>query len=125
MDGSSHTSQTKNGDSLLKTTTWGKRVALLTLFALLVARLAFADGTHKLSPDLDALKGSSSVATVDVIIQFTETPTTTNHQNVQSKGGVLKRKLDFIKAATIPFPLGPWMPSQVTPTWLTFRRTVQ
>ena len=51
------------------TTTWGARLALLALVALLAAALSLADGKkHKLSKDLDALKGSNSGPTVDVII---------------------------------------------------------
>src|SRR5713101_7511513 len=90
-----------SNDSVLKTTTtWGKRIALLALITLLAAGLSLADGNkHKLSSDLDALKGGLTGATVDVIIQFNQTPTDAHHQKVQNKGGVLKTKLDFIKAA--------------------------
>src|SRR6266705_3384981 len=89
-----------SNDSVLKTTTWGARLALLALITLLAAALSFADGNkHKLSKDLDALKGGHSGGTVDVIIQFNQTPTAAHHQKVQNKGGVLKTKLDFIKGA--------------------------
>src|SRR5712692_6457802 len=99
------TRQSSN-DSVLKTTTWGARLALLTLLALLVAGLCLADGNkHKLSRDLDALKGSNSGTSVDVIIQFNQTPTDTHHQKVQNKGGVLKTKLDFIKGAHYSVPV--------------------
>src|SRR6266699_2929386 len=91
--------------SVLKTTTWGARLALLTLITLVVAGLCLADGKHKLSKDLDALKGSHSGATVDVIIQFNQTPTDAHHQKVQNKGGVLKTKLDFIKGAHYSVPV--------------------
>src|SRR6266699_4320371 len=94
-----------SNDSVLKTTTWGARLALLTLITLVVAGLCLADGKHKLSKDLDALKGSHNGATVDVIIQFNQTPTAAHHQKVQSKGGVLKTKLDFIKAAHYSVPV--------------------
>src|SRR5437016_12940862 len=60
---------------ILRTTTWGRRLALLTLLMLLVAGLSFADGKkHKLSKDLEAFKGGHNGATVDVIIQFNQTP---------------------------------------------------
>src|SRR6266704_3619875 len=96
----SATRETRQSSSILKTTTWGARLALLALVTLLVAGLCLADGKkHKLSNDLDALKGSHSGATVDVIIQFNQTPTDAHHQKVQNKGGVLKTKLDFIKGA--------------------------
>src|SRR6266699_156056 len=95
-----------SNDSVLKTTTWGARLALLALITLLAAGLSLADGKkHKLSNDLDALKGGHDGATVDVIIQFNQTPTDAHHQKVQNKGGVLKTKLDFIKAAHYSVPV--------------------
>src|SRR6266581_7542843 len=94
-----------SNDSVLKTTTWGARLALLALITLLAAGLSFADGKNKVSKDLDALKGGHNGATVDVIIQFNQTPTDAHHQKVQSKGGVLKTKLDFIKAAHYSVPV--------------------
>src|SRR5260370_19805971 len=94
---------TSNG--ILRTMTWGRRLALLTLITLLAAGLALADGNHKLSKDLDALKGDHNGATVDVIIQFNQTPTAAHHQKVQNKGGFLKTKLDFIKGAHYSVPV--------------------
>src|SRR6266571_2934593 len=94
-----------SNDSVLKTTTWGARLALLALMILLAAGLSLADGKHKLSKDLDALKGGHNGATVDVIIQFNQTPTAAHHQKVQNKGGVLKTKLDFIKGAHYSVPV--------------------
>jgi len=89
------------------TTTWGARLALLALVALLAAALSLADGKkHKLSKDLDALKGSNSGPTVDVIIQFNQAPTDVHHQKVHSKGGVLKSKMDLIKGAHYSVPVG-------------------
>ncbi len=53
--------------SFFETTTWGARLALSLLLVLLAAGLSFADGNkHKLSKDLEALKGGNSGATVDV-----------------------------------------------------------
>src|SRR6266478_7735605 len=93
--------------SILKTTTWGARLALLALITMLVAGLCLADGKkHKLSNDLDAFKVGHDGATVDVIIQFNQTPTDAHHQKVQSKGGVLKAKLDVIKGAHYSVPTG-------------------
>src|SRR5712692_8516796 len=95
-----------SNDSVLKTTTtWGRRIALLALITLLAAGLSLADSKHKLSKDLDALKGGHDGATVDVIIQFNQTPTDAHHQKVQNKGGVLKTKLDFIKSAHYSVPV--------------------
>src|SRR5712692_5614936 len=95
-----------SNDSVLKTTTWGARLALFVLITLLAAGLSFADGKkHKLSNDLDALKGGHDGVTVDVIIQFNQTPTDAHHQKVQNKGGVLKTNLDFIKGAHYSVPV--------------------
>src|SRR5437879_3956439 len=92
--------------SFFETTTWGARLALSLLLVLLAAGLSFADGNkHKLSKDLEALKGGNSGATVDVIIQFNQTPTDADHQKVQNKGGVLKAKLDVIKGAHYSVPV--------------------
>src|SRR6266571_4782096 len=91
---------------ILRTTTWGRRLAFLTLITLLVAGLSLADGKkHKLSRDLEAFRGGPNGATVDVIIQFNQTPTTAHHQKVQDKGGVLKTNLDFIKGAHYSVPV--------------------
>src|SRR6266705_494460 len=95
-----------SSDTDLETTTWGRRLALLSLVTLLAAGLCLADGNkHKVSSDLDALKGSHSGATVDVIIQYNVPPTDAHHQKVQGMGGVLKTKLDFIKAAHYSVPV--------------------
>src|SRR5258708_7766094 len=94
-----------SNDSVLKTTTWGARLALFALITLLAAGLSLADGKHKLSKDLEALKGGNSGASVDVFIQFNQTPTDAHHQRVQNRGGVLKTKLDFIKGAHYSVPV--------------------
>jgi len=101
-------SRSSSGSILKTTTTWGARLALPALITLLLAAgLSFADGKkHKLSKDLDAVKGGHDGATVDVIIQFNQTPTNTHHQKVQNKGGVLKTKLDVIKGAHYSVPTG-------------------
>src|SRR6266851_4662488 len=104
----SYTPGTKKSPSetFLETTTWGRRVALLALAILLAAGLSFADGKkHKLSKDLDALKGGHNGATVEVIVQYNVPPTDAHHQKVQNKGGVLKTKLDFIKGAHYSVPV--------------------
>ena len=38
------------------TTTWGARILLTLLFCLLAAGFSLADGKHKLSKDLEALR---------------------------------------------------------------------
>src|SRR5437899_3682923 len=96
-----------SSDTILKTTTWGARLALLALIVMLAAGASLADGKkHKLSKDLDAVKGGHNGATVDVIIQFNQTPTAAHHQKVQDKGGALKTKLDVIKGAHYSVPTG-------------------
>src|SRR5207247_1158518 len=100
------TQPSSDGSSLKTSTTWGARLVLFALISLLAAALSFADGKkHKLSKDLDALKGGHNGATVDVIIQFNQTPTAAHHQKVQNKGGVLKTNLDFIKGAHYSVPV--------------------
>ena len=74
------------------------------MIALLAAGLAVADGSHKLSKDLEALKDGHAGSTVDVIIQFNQTPTAAHHQRVQNKGGVLKRTLNIINGAHYAIP---------------------
>src|SRR5437660_3010881 len=96
-----------SSDTILKTTTWGARLALLALIVLLAAGTSLADGKkHRLSKDLDAVKGGHNGTTVDVIIQFNQTPTDAHHQKMQKKGGILKTKLDVIKAAHYSVPTG-------------------
>src|SRR5438034_4192895 len=96
-----------SSDTILRMASrWGARFAVLALTTLLAAGLSSADGKkHKLSKDLDALKGGHNGATVDVIIQFNQTPTAAHHKMVQSKGGVLKTHLDFIKGAHYSVPV--------------------
>src|SRR6267378_2565070 len=96
-----------SSDTILKTTTWGARLSLLALIVMLAAGASLADGKkRKLSKDLDAVKGGHNGATVDVIIQFNQTPTNAHHQKVQNKGGALKTKLDVIKGAHYSVPTG-------------------
>ena len=104
MDGTGQNSRTGTSDGLLKSTTWGTRLAFLAMIALLAAGLAVADGSHKLSKDLEALKDGHTGSTVDVIIQFNQTPTAAHHQRVQNKGGVLKRTLNIINGAHYAIP---------------------
>ena len=106
MDGTGLNNRARNGDSLLRSTTWGTRLACLALVTMLAAALALADGNHhKLSKELEALRGGDGGATVDVIIQFTQTPTAAHHQKVQNRGGVLKRTLSIIKGAHYSIPV--------------------
>src|SRR2546428_10169139 len=82
------------------------RLARLALFVLLAPSLSYADSKqHNLSKDLEALKNGPSGATVDVIIQFNQTPTDAHHQKVQDRGGALKTRLDVIKGAHYSVPV--------------------
>src|SRR5260370_16422721 len=105
---SSYTPGTKKSSSetFLETTTWGRRLALLALTILLAAGLSLADGKkHKLSKDLDALKGGHDGARIDVIIQFNQTPTAAHHQKVQNNSGGPQPKLDFPQGPPHSVPL--------------------
>src|SRR5882762_3804278 len=105
MSATARARQSSN-DGVLKTTTWGACFALLALVTLLAAGTSLADSKKpKFSDDLKAARSSKHGATVDVIIQFNQTPTDAHHQKVQSKGGKLKTKLDLIKAAHYSVPV--------------------
>ena len=56
----------------------------LTVCAVILAASLVSAGSPKMAKDLSGKKGS---AQVDVIIQFTQTPTARHHQKVRSKGG--------------------------------------
>jgi serine protease AprX len=81
----------------------------LRTFRLLAAGLlllsgvaAFAEHHGKIAADKFPVQRDG---TVDVIIQFNQTPTDAHHQKVQNKGGVLKTKLDSIKGAHYSVPV--------------------
>jgi hypothetical protein len=67
---------------------------------LLGASFAFA-GSPKVAKDL---QGKSPSDRVDVIVQFTETPTARHHQKVVSKGGSLKGVLSLVRAGSYSIP---------------------
>src|ERR1700747_2817040 len=69
-------------------------------FVILSASFVFA-GSLKIAPDLH---GKASSNRVDVIVQFTKTPSVRHHQKVFSKGGTLNRELRFIKAGSYSVP---------------------
>src|SRR6266700_6904560 len=83
----------------------GSRRALLALLVLMAPGLTFGGQKHKLSKNLEELKGGPEGATVDVIIQFNHAPTDAQHAKVQAKGGLLKTKLDVIKGAHYSVPV--------------------
>src|SRR5258708_16047118 len=105
MSATARARQSSN-DGVLKTTTWGAWFALLALITLLASGSSLADTKKpKFSDDLNAARSGKHGTTVDVIIQFSQTPTDAHHQKVQNKGGVLKTKLDFIKGAYYSVPV--------------------
>jgi serine protease AprX len=69
-------------------------------FVILSASFVFA-GSPKIARDLH---GKASSDRVDVIVQFTETPTARHHQKVFSKGGTLNRELSLVKAGSYSVP---------------------
>ena len=78
---------------------WGSRC--LTLCTLILsASLAFA-GSPKMSKDLE---GNNAADSVDVIVQFTQTPTAKHHQKVTDKGGTLKGELGLVKGGAYSVP---------------------
>src|SRR5260370_8514586 len=84
---SSYTPGTKKSpsDPFLKTTTWGRRLAFLTLIPLLAAGVSLADGKRQqLSKDPDAVKCCHNAATVTVITQFNQTRPPAHNQKVQT-----------------------------------------
>src|SRR5258708_1656012 len=105
MSATARARQSSN-DGVLKTTTWGAWFALLALITLLASGSSLADTKKpKFSDDLNAARSGKHGTTVDVIIQFNQTPTDAHHQKVQNKVGVLKTKLDFIKGAHYSVPV--------------------
>jgi serine protease AprX len=74
--------------------------AAITLIA--VTGLALAQAPEvKISPELRNLE---SQAQVDVIVQYRQTPTETNHRRVLARGGELKHDLPIIRGAHYSIP---------------------
>src|ERR1700675_2536740 len=57
--------------------------------------------THKHSPELEGLNPQS---TVDVIVQFKETPGPSHHQKVRNHGGSLRSELHLVRGAAYTIP---------------------
>ena len=76
------------------------RLTLTVLIALLIPSFGQANSA-KLAPEL---QGLAPDATVDVIIQFKQTPTALQHATVSALGGQLKRNLDIIRGAHYSVP---------------------
>src|ERR1700687_5490730 len=72
---------------------------LMAVAGSLVPGLMFA-GT-KLSEDLHAV---DPAATVDVIVQFRSTPTEGRHRKIMARGGIVKARLEGIKAGAYSLP---------------------
>ena len=77
------------------------RRVLLTL-GLLVFVAAFGfSASSKIAPDLE---GADSNSTVDVIVQFSDVPTETDHQRIREHGAELKKELPVVKGALYSVP---------------------
>jgi len=79
----------------------GTCFAIFTL-TLLVLGLQTAYGKDKLAKDLEKIDRN---ATVDVIVQFKQTPTEAQDQKVKSKGGMDRASLDLIKGKAYSLPV--------------------
>jgi serine protease AprX len=82
-----------------KSVVWG-RTFLTACMLMLTTNLAFA-GQAKISKDLEAKLASGQV---DVIVQYSQVPTSAHHQKVISRGGTLKRELGQFKGAAYTMP---------------------
>lgn len=80
------------------------RVILVLTFAasLALGNGAMAQKNLRLAPELRSNLGQSKV---NVIVQFTETPTVRHHQKVLAHGGTLRHKLTLIKAGSYSIPV--------------------
>ena len=79
---------------------WKKR-SLMVCAVILSASLAFA-GSPKLSKDLEGKNASDQI---NVIVQFTQTPTARHHQKVLNRGGKLNRELGLVKSGAYTVPV--------------------
>jgi serine protease AprX len=82
----------EESDMNSKLNTWGK-ILLLLLACFLLGKPAFAKHS-KIAAELDAANPDSDV---DVIVQFTQTPTARHHAKVLNRGGQLKSELGVVK----------------------------
>jgi serine protease AprX len=88
-----------------------ERLFLLAATLALVSTTALAaNGRHKLAPDLSGFPVNSD-STVDVIIQFNQTPQARHFQMMASRGGRLKFSFKHINGAAyrIPVRLLAWL----------------
>src|SRR5256712_2750998 len=85
--------------ALLSIRHWAIRIFVL---ALLTSAWAFGSaGSSKISRDLQGVDPNS---TIDVIIQFTQSPGERNHQGIRAQGGTLKTELEVVKGASYSVP---------------------
>jgi serine protease AprX len=82
-----------------RSVTWGKTIFIGFLF-FFSASLLFS-APQKMSKDLI---GNNGYDQVDVIVQFTQTPTAFEHQKVFDRGGTLKQTLGQFKGAAYRLP---------------------
>src|SRR5437879_262663 len=74
----------------------------ISIFILGAGGLISAAPAHRHSQDLEGLESSSE--SLDVIIQFTETPSARHHGKVRAHGGSLRANLDLIKSGAYTVP---------------------
>ncbi len=77
-----------------------QRVLMTVGIVMLCASRLFAV-SPKIAMDL---RGKATLDRVNVIVQFTKTPTARHHQKVFSKGGTLNRELGLVKAGAYSIP---------------------
>jgi serine protease AprX len=77
-----------------------QRVLMTVGIVMLSASCLFAV-SPKIAMDL---RGKSTLDRINVIVQFTKTPTARHHQKVFSKGGTLNRELGLVKAGAYSIP---------------------
>lgn len=71
------------------------------IFLLVAHASLLAQRNSKLAPEL---MNVSRQPAVNVIVQFTETPTARHHQKIVSRGGTVHRVLGLIKAGSYSIP---------------------
>jgi hypothetical protein len=77
-----------------------QKVLLVVGFVMLSASFVLAR-SPKIAREL---QGKVPSDRVDVIVQFTKTPTARHHQRCCSKGGTLNRELSLVKAGSYSVP---------------------
>ena len=88
---------------------WGKRLLGTFLFFVVGITFAQAGNSDRIAPELAATlakarQGSSANQTINVIVQYKQTPTTEHYARMQNRGAKLHSKLHMINAAAFAVP---------------------